>query len=145
MAQPATARRMEQVIRDYIQACNNANAEAIAACFCLDGTCYTADFPKLTGALQIANALVKGVGELGLCWTVDQLVLDSDRCGGVLEWTCFNRDRTRVFRGVDWFVFEPQTFRFQEVRSYSAAILNFELARQELKDFDYEKRGYPTM
>jgi len=23
--------------------------------------------------------------------------------------------------------------------------LNFELARQEVKDFDYEKRGYPTI
>ena len=34
MAQPTPAQRMEQVIRTFIQACNDADAATIAACFC---------------------------------------------------------------------------------------------------------------
>ena len=34
MAQPTPAQRMEHVIRTFIQVCNDADAAAIAACFC---------------------------------------------------------------------------------------------------------------
>ena len=47
-------------------------------------------------------------------------------------------------RGVDWFVFEPETLRIREVRSYMAAGLGLEVDRQELREFDYAGRGYPT-
>jgi len=40
MAQPTPAQRMEHVIRTYIQACNDANAAAIAACFCPEAVHY---------------------------------------------------------------------------------------------------------
>jgi hypothetical protein len=40
MAQPAPAQRMEHVIRTYIQACNDADAAAIAACFCPEAVHY---------------------------------------------------------------------------------------------------------
>ena len=77
--------------------------------------------------------------------TVDQLVIDVDRCAAVLEWTSFIRQHARIVRGVDWFVFEPQTFRVQEVRCYTAAPGWVDLARQELSDFDYAGRGYSTL
>ena len=67
------------------------------------------------------------------------------RCGpAALERTRFDR-QGRILRGMDWFVFEPETFRIQEVRPYNAAPVQTDMARQELLDFDYVGRGYPTM
>src|SRR5205807_5518071 len=40
MAQLTPAQRMEHVIRTYIQACNDADAAAIAACFCPEAVHY---------------------------------------------------------------------------------------------------------
>jgi hypothetical protein len=134
---------MEQVIRTYIQACNDADAEAIAACFCPDAVQYGPSIPKWSGALTIGANFAKMVQELGRSWTVDQLLVDTDRCGATLEWTAFNREHTRILRGVDWFVFEPGTFHIQEIRAYLAAPARPEIARQELEDFDYAGRGYP--
>ena len=42
------------------------------------------------------------------------------------------------------FVFDPRTFRIREVRPYYAAPFRPDIARQELLDFDYAGRGYPT-
>ena len=69
--------------------------------------------------------------------------MDSSRSSAALEWTRFDR-QGRILRGVDWFVFEPETLRIQEVRSYMAARVDLEVDRQELREFDYAERGYPT-
>jgi hypothetical protein len=45
--------------------------------------------PKIVGASTIAAWFVKGVRETGAYWTVDQIVIDADRCIGVLEFTLF--------------------------------------------------------
>ena len=143
MAQPTPAQRMEQVIRTFIQACNDADAEAIAACFCPEAVQY-APILKWSGAATIGNNFAKIVQEQRVCWTVDQVLIDMDRCAAVLEWTRFDRQHDRICRGVDWFVFEPQTLGIQEVRAYIAAPVCPDVARQELLDFDYAGRGYPT-
>lgn len=146
-AAAATAARMEKIIRAYIQACNDADPKAIAACFRSDAVHY---FPsgdprrtKWLGATTIASNFAKIVEEQGVSWTVDQLVIDVDRCAAVLEWTSV-RERGRLLRGVDWFIFEPQTLSVLEIRSYTAAPIDRTLPRQELGDFDYAGRGYPT-
>jgi methyltransferase len=144
MAQPASAQRIERVIRTYIQACNDADAEAIAACFVAEAVHYFPSLPKWVGAATIGDNFERRVREQGHCWTVDQLVIDSDRCAATLEWTRFDRKHARILRGVDWFVFEPETFRIREVRPYTAAPVRPDPARQELQDFDYLGRGYPT-
>ena len=69
------------------------------------------------------------------------MLIDVDRCAGAMEWTSFVRQRDGLVRGVDWFVFDPQTFLIQEVRTYRAAI-HPDMTRQELGDFDYAGRGY---
>ncbi len=145
MAQPTSAQRMEQVMRTYFQACNEADAAAIAACFCPEATHYL--LPPLrswSGAATISSNLVQIVREQGRYWTVDQLLTDADRGAAILEWTSFNPQQGRIARGVDWFVFEPQTWRIQEVRSYTAAPIHPDMVRQEFVDFDYAGRGYPT-
>lgn len=49
----AKAERMEEVIRAYIQACNDADAEAIAACFHSDAVHY---FPVPSASRSAARA-----------------------------------------------------------------------------------------
>jgi hypothetical protein len=85
----------------------------------------------------------KRVQEFGHCWAVDQVLVDVDRCAAALEWTRFDRN-ARVVRGVDLFVFEQQTVRIREVRPYFAVSPHRDVARQEMQDFDYKRRGYPT-
>jgi methyltransferase len=145
MAQPIPAQHLEHVIRTYIQACNDADAAAIAACFCPEAVHYLPP-PRLkwTGAATIGSHFAQIVREYGVCWTVDQLLMDVDRCAAALEWTRFDRHHAQIIRGVDWFVFEPQTWRIQEVRPYTVAPLQPDMARQEFVDFDYAGRGYPT-
>jgi hypothetical protein len=139
-----TAQRIEQVIRKYIQACNDADAPAIAACFCSEAVHYFPWPPKWSGATAIGNNFAKIVREEGVSWTVDQLLIDVHQCAAALEWTAFNKQHARIVRGVDWFVFEPRTFRIQEFRPYVAAPIHPDMPRQELVDFDYAGRGYPT-
>src|SRR5262249_2820720 len=131
-------------IRTYIQACNDADVEAIASCFCPGAVHYRgpAD-PKWEGPTTIGSNFAKRVRELGHYWTVDQLLIDVDRWAAALEGRGFDR-QARFVRGVDWFVFEPQTFCVQEVRPYTAAPVHPDMARQEFLDFDYAGRGYPT-
>ena len=52
-------------------------------------------------------------------FTVDQVLTDVDRCAATLEWTMFIGSHAQILRGVDWFVFEPQTLYIQEVRTLS--------------------------
>jgi methyltransferase len=147
-AREDAAARMEETIRTYIQACNDADATAIAACFGLDAVHYfPAGDPRRTkwlGAATIGGNFAKIVEQHGVCWTVDQLVIDVGRSAAVLEWTRFNRERDRLMRGVDWFVFDPQTLSILEIRPYTAAPMDSDLSRQELGGFDYAGRGYPT-
>ena len=132
-----------QRIRMYIRACNDADATAIAACFCPDAVHYGPAAPKWSGAATIGSNFAKRIQELGHRWTVDQVLVDVDRCAAALEWTRFDRS-DRVVRGVDWFVFEPETLRIREVRPYFAVAPRPDAARHELQDFDYAGRGYPT-
>jgi methyltransferase len=136
MVQDSVAQRMEKVIRDFIHACNHA--DAIAACF---NPGYS---QKWSGASTIGDNFARLVRERGRCWTVDQVVVDVERHAGVLEWTSFTGQSHTIMRGVDWFVFDPQTLRIQEVRPYTAAPVQPNMARHELGDFDYAGRGYPT-
>jgi hypothetical protein len=148
MAQSTLAQRMEHVIRTYIQACNEADAKEIAACFGPNAVHYFPRHPGRTtwvGAATIGSNFAKVVQEQGVCWTVDQLLTDVDRCAAVLEWTRFNGHRDKLVRGVDWFVFEPKMIAIQEIRCYTATPIDPDMIRQELLDFDYAGRGYPTM
>jgi len=144
MARSSLALRMEEVIRAFIHSSSRANVKAIAECLSPEAVHYfpSGFGPKWTGASIIASNIANLVHERGLCWTADRVLIDADRCAGALEWTSFIRERDSIVRGVDWFVFDPQNFRIQEVRTYRAAI-HPEKTRQELEDFDYAGRGYP--
>jgi hypothetical protein len=143
MSQPTLAERIEQVIRTYIDACNLGDSNAVSSCFGPGAVHYFPHIPKWSGAITIGTNFAKAVQERGSYWTVDELLVDIDRCAAALEWTRFDRQGSRVVRGVDWFIFEPQSLRISEVRPYTAAPLHPDISHQELLDFDYAGRGYP--
>ncbi len=142
MPEPSVAIRIEQAIHSYIEACNNGDAESIAACFGSNAVHYFPTVAKWSGASAIGANFSKRVHALGHFWTVDKVLVDPDRYAGVLEWTQFDREG-RILRGIDWFVFEAGSFQIQEIRAYGAAPIQRDLMRQELQDFDYAARGYP--
>ena len=140
-----TAQRIEHVIRAYVEALNSADADGIAACFCQDADHYFPAQPKRTGAAVLGAYFANIVRQRQVSWTVDQVLVDADRCAAALEWTLFEPKATRyLIRGVDWFVLDPRTIQFREVRTYVATPDNRDRPRQELQDFDYEGRGYPA-
>ena len=146
MAEPTPAQRMEHVVRTYFQACNDADAAAIATCFRPEAVhYYPSPLHKISGAADMGRFFATRVPELGIVFTADQLFTDVERRAVVLEWTMFRRKPAPfVRRGVELYIFNPQTWLVSEVRGYSAAPLDSEMPRQELTDFDYEARGYPT-
>ena len=86
----------------------------------------------------------KAIHDQGGYWTVDQLLIDAERYAAVVEWSRFYRQRDRVSRGMEWYVFDHETLRIREVRLYFAAAPNPTVMQQELMDFDHAGRGYPT-
>ena len=57
---PLPAQRIEEVIRAYIKACNDADAAGIAACFHLDAVHYFPHMAKWSGASTIGAILPVG-------------------------------------------------------------------------------------
>jgi methyltransferase len=144
MSQPTHTKRIEQVIKTYIDACNHGDTNAICSCFGSEAVHYFPHRSKWVGATTVGTNFAEMVRERGVYWTVDQLLVDIDRCAAALEWTMFNRKDGRILRGVDWFVFEPQSLCISEIRAYSAAPPHPDIVHQELQDFDYTAKGYPT-
>jgi hypothetical protein len=142
MSEKTVAAGIEQAVKAYIRACNDGDAETIAACFCSDAVHYFPTGPKWSGASTIGTNFSKRVREQGHFWTVDMVLVDAYRRAAALEWTQFAKNG-RVLRGVDCFIFKAGSFRIQEIRAYGAAPIQPDLERQELRDFDYVGRGYP--
>jgi hypothetical protein len=143
MTTPSLAQRMESTIREYIRACNAADAAAISAFFMPEATHYFPQHAKWAGAPAIGQSFAKIVTERGISWTVDHVATDTIRYEAVMEWTQFSRPRQQIVRGIDWFAFDGPQLRIREVRCYYATNWPVE-SRMELQDFDYAARGYPV-
>jgi hypothetical protein len=98
MPEQTVAAGIEQAVKAYIQACNDGDAETIAACFCSDAVHYFPTGPKWAGASTIGANFSRRVRELGHFWTVDKVLVDADRRAAALEWTQFAKNG-RVLRG----------------------------------------------
>lgn len=136
---------MEQLMRRYFDACNEADAAKIAACFTHDAVHY---FPPemyggpFEGAQTIADRWVLAVETFGSVWTVDQLVTDPSSGRAVMEWTHFKTFQGTVLRGDEWYDFDPASGLIREIRAYYASPQDKDLERLELGGFAYEARGY---
>ncbi len=140
------ARRMEQTIRDYFDACNTGLADKIAAYFTADAVHY---FPPgmyggpFRGAQAIGERWAWAVTNLGSSWSVDQVICDPDSHRAVIEWTHHKSLDGVVLRGDEWYRFQPGTGLIEEIRAYYASPQAADLDRMELDGFPYLERGYP--
>ena len=137
---------MEALIRRYFDACNDADAEAIASCFVPEGVHY---FPPgmyegpFRGAETIARRWVMAVETLGSVWTVDSFIGDEATGRAVVEWSHFKTFQGKLLRGDEWYRFDPESGLIAEIRAYYATPQPAEGDRFELGGFDYEERGFP--
>jgi SnoaL-like domain len=141
---------MERLIRRYFDACNDADIDAIAACFTEDAVHY---FPPgmyggpFRGARTIAQRWCDAVNTLGSYWTVDRLVIVPGSWEAVMEWSHFKTKRGQMLRGIEWYEHDPASGLIREIRAYYATPQpqdgpGFELRGFELGGFDYAARGY---
>lgn len=137
---------LEATIREYFDACNQADAAKIAAFFEPDGVHYfPAGAPQGTfvGAPAIGAGWVTAVRNLGSVWTVDRVLVDAEKLQAVIEWTHFKPKQGVHLRGDEWYAFSPRGL-IREIRAYYACpAATAERRSHELGDFDYAARGYP--
>jgi SnoaL-like domain len=141
-----TREGMESLMRQYFDACNAADIDAIAACFTPEAVHY---FPPgmyegpFVGPHTIGARWRAAVETVGSVWTVDALVIDPDSARAVMEWTHFKSFHGTILRGDEWYEFDPASGLIREIRAYYASPQADGLKRLELGGFDYAGRGYP--
>ena len=141
-----SAQGLENTIREYFDACTQADAERIASYWTDDGVHYfPAGAPQGTfvGAKTIAAGWVSAVERFGSSWTVDRIIVDATRLEAVIEWTHFKPKLGVYLRGDEWYVFSPEGL-IREIRAYYACPPPpGDPQTHELGDFDYPALGYP--
>lgn len=141
-----SAAGLEATIREYFEACNQADAAKIASFFEPDGVHYfPAGAPQGTfaGAQAIGAGWVRAVENLGSVWTVDHVIVDAGKLQAVIEWTHFKPKQGVYLRGDEWYAFSQRGL-IREIRAYYACpAATAERRSHELGDFDYAARGYP--
>ena len=136
---------MEALMREYYDGCNEANREKIMRCFTPDAIHY---FPPgmyegpFRSSEKIAERWHQAVEKFGSYWTIDALLIDSQKGEAVIEWTHFKTEQGTVLRGAEWVVFDRDSGLMLEIRAYYASPQATDLKRLELGGFDYEQRGY---
>ncbi len=142
----ARARHMDELIRRYFDACNEANLAKMQECFVPDAVHY---FPPgmyngpFVGAPALAEKFKEMVETIGSYWTVDTLIVEPCGWQAVMEWTHFKTKQATVLRGIEVYEFDRSAKRIKEIRAYYAAPQTPDLSRQELQGFDYVARRYP--
>lgn len=138
--------RMEAHIGRYFAACNAALRQGLIDTFTVDAVHYfpaNKRYGPWRGAAAIADAWIATVKHTGAIWTVDRMLIDELRDEAVIEWTQFRARSGKILRGDEWYLFDPQSGKIREVRSYFAAPEPADSTVTELGGFDYAGRGYP--
>ena len=141
----AKARRMEEVIRGYFDACNTGDADAVAKFFAPGAVHY---FPPdmyegpFRGGDTIGAKWSWAVRTLGSHWTVDEIICDPGSERAVIEWTHEKTKTGVVLRGDEWYHFDPDSGLIAEIRAYYASPQATGLDRLELAGYPYAERGY---
>lgn len=140
-----SSEKAEALIRRYFQACNDADAATMEACFTEDAVHY---FPPglpnspFRGAKTIAEMWVWCVKTLGSRWTIERVLAGADGREAVIEWTHWKTKSGEVLRGDEWYIFNDDTTKIREIRAYYGAPLDKSVKVNQLNDFDYLGRGY---
>jgi ketosteroid isomerase-like protein len=136
---------MEQTIRAYFDACNQADKAGIMSFFAAEGTHYFpagSPFGVLRGSEAIADCWVRCVAEIGSHWTVDNFAGDPESMQAVIEWSHFKRKQGLLLRGDEWYRFRSDG-KILEIRAYYASPTHDGVVEHGIGGFDYAGRGYP--
>lgn len=137
---------LEATIREYFDGCNEADMDKIMGCMEDDAVHYFPDgAPQGTfvGARALAQGWLTAVKNLGSVWTIDRIIVDSEKLEAVIEWTHFKPKAGVYLRGDEWYVFSDRGL-IKEIRAYYACPTSTDPVRNHmLGDFDYESLGYP--
>lgn len=134
----------EAIIRRYFDGCNEADGDKMRACFTDDAVHYfPAGAPQGTfaSASAIADGWRRAVETLGSRWTIDHIIIDTERREAAIEWTHFKPNVGVHLRGDEWYRFADDG-RITEIRAYYACPSATDPRDHDLGDFDYAGRGY---
>jgi SnoaL-like domain len=140
-----TSERMESVMREYYDGCNEADETKMIKSFTPDAVHY---FPPgmydgpFRSAAKIAERWQSAVANFGSYWPIDALVIDERRAEAVIEWTHFKTKQGTVLSGAEVVVFDKDSGLIKEIRAYYASPQSKDFERLELGGFDYAGRGY---
>ncbi len=140
-----TSKRAEALIRHYFDMCNMADRQGLIDCFTPDAVHY---FPPglpgapWRGAEAIADGWVWCVETMGSKWTVEKVLTGADGREAVIEWTHWKTAVNETLRGDEWYVFNEDITRIQEIRAYYASPVDKSQPVNKLHDFDYRARGF---
>lgn len=140
-----SAAKAEALIRHYFDMCNAADRQGLIDCFTPGAIHY---FPPglpnapWRGCEAITDGWVWCVQTLGSKWTIERVLAAADGKEAVIEWTHWKTGINEVLRGDEWYVFNDDVTRIEEIRAYYASPVNKSVAVNEIHDFDYVGRGY---
>jgi len=139
------SKRAEALIRHYFDMCNMADRQGLIDCFTPDAVHY---FPPglpgspWRGAEAIADGWVWCVQTMGSKWTVEKVLAGADGREAVIEWTHWKTTINETLRGDEWYIFNTDITRIQEIRAYYASPVDKSQPVNKLHDFDYQAHGF---
>lgn len=139
------ARKIEEMIGAYFEACRAQDANAISGCFAPGAVHYLPHRPPLVGGATIGNAIVHDLRNRGGAYFIDKVIADVEQCAAGVEWSRTLQQSNSILRGFEYCAFDPVSMLIREIRGYYAAAPHQDVARHELVGFDYAGHGYRTL
>ncbi|NOX40752.1 MAG: nuclear transport factor 2 family protein, partial [Alphaproteobacteria bacterium] len=132
------AEKSEALIRHYFDMCNAADHQGLVDCFTEEGVHYFP--PGLPGApwrgpQAIADGWVNCVENLGSKWTIEKVLVSADGREAVIEWTHWKTSVGEALRGDEWYIFNDDISRIEEIRAYYASPVSKAEPVNQLHDF----------
>lgn len=134
--------KLEQAVRTYFEACNEANREKFYAVLAENVIHY---FPPQVGGPYrgreaVTNLWINFVKEKGSQWTIDRLVSDGREVA--IEWSHFKTKVGELIRGAEWYEFD-EAGMITEIRAYYASPRDQNAKVNQLEGFPYTEKGFP--
>jgi hypothetical protein len=131
-------------IERYYQGCNTGDVRLMMSTFCDEIVHYFVDHRAVRGAAALANYWAKVGPRTQANWKLDHALVEEPEA--VIEWSMrWVPDATgkpELLRGSEWYLFDDG--RIAEIRSYHNNFYLQHPDNRQLRDFDYQARGYRT-
>ncbi len=129
-------------IKRYYEGCNTQDFDLMCSTFSDDVVHFFVDHSAVVGASSLANYWCKVAPRTQANWTLDHAIVQEPEC--VIEWSMLwtpsQTGMPELLRGSEWYWFEGD--RIREIRSYHNNFYLQDTRNRELRDYDYDGRGY---